>query len=64
MNGEIMRIFIPKIAQWLGGRDDLCSVYTRCLLSDIGIPNGPAEDSTRGLLKAHKMKNMKFRKPN
>ena len=31
--------------------------------SDIGIPNGPAEDSTQGLLKAHDPKNMKSRKP-
>jgi hypothetical protein len=32
-------------------------------ISDIGIPNGPAEDSTRGLLKAHYPKNKKIRKP-
>ncbi|KAK1652597.1 hypothetical protein QYE76_070402 [Lolium multiflorum] len=31
--------------------------------ADIGIPNGPAEDSTRGLLKAHYPKNKKIRKP-
>ena len=31
--------------------------------TDIGIPNGPAEDSTRGLLKAHDSMNMKIRKP-
>jgi hypothetical protein len=31
--------------------------------SDIGIPNGPAEDSTRGLLKAHYPKNKKIREP-
>jgi hypothetical protein len=30
---------------------------------DIGIPNGPAKDSTRGLLKAHYPKNKKTRKP-
>jgi hypothetical protein len=30
---------------------------------DIDIPNGPAEDSTLGLLKAHDPKNMKIRKP-
>ena len=30
---------------------------------DIGIPNGPAEDGTRGLLKAHDPKNKKIRKP-
>ncbi|KAK1696073.1 hypothetical protein QYE76_012770 [Lolium multiflorum] len=29
--------------------------------TDIGIPNGPAEDSTRGLLKAHYPKNKKIR---
>jgi hypothetical protein len=33
------------------------------LPSDIGIPNGPAEDSTRGLLKAHDSKNKKIQKP-
>ena len=32
-------------------------------IDDIGIPNGPAEDSTRGLLKAHDSKNKKNRKP-
>ena len=32
-------------------------------VTDIGIPNGPAEDSTRGLLKAHDSMNMKIRKP-
>ena len=31
--------------------------------SDIGIPNGPAEDSTRGLLKANYPQNKKTRKP-
>ena len=31
--------------------------------TDIGIPNGPAKDGTRGLLKAHKSKNMKFGSP-
>jgi hypothetical protein len=31
--------------------------------NDIGIPNGPAEDGTRGLLKAHDSMNMKTRKP-
>jgi hypothetical protein len=31
--------------------------------SDIGIPNGPAEYSTRGLLKAQNSKNKKTRKP-
>ena len=31
--------------------------------TDIGIPNGPAEDSTRGLLKAHYPKNKKIREP-
>jgi hypothetical protein len=30
---------------------------------DIGIPNGPAEYSTRGLLKAHYPKNKKIREP-
>ena len=30
---------------------------------DIGIPNGPADDGTRGLLKAHYPKNKKVRKP-
>jgi hypothetical protein len=30
---------------------------------DIGIPNGPVKDSTRGLLKAHYLKNKKIRKP-
>ena len=30
---------------------------------DIGIPNGPAEEDTRGLLKAHDPKNKKIRKP-
>jgi hypothetical protein len=30
---------------------------------DIGIPNGPAEDSTRSLLKAHYPKNKKIREP-
>jgi hypothetical protein len=30
---------------------------------DIGIPNEPAEDSTRGLLKAHDSNNKKIRKP-
>ena len=33
------------------------------MATDIGIPNGPAEDSTRGLLKAHDSKNKKNRKP-
>jgi hypothetical protein len=32
-------------------------------LSDIGIPNGPAKDGTRGLLKAHESKNIKFGSP-
>jgi hypothetical protein len=32
-------------------------------VSDIGIPNWPAEDSTRSLLKAHDSKNKKNRKP-
>ena len=31
--------------------------------TDIGIPNGPAEDGTRGLLKAHEPKDKKNRKP-
>ena len=31
--------------------------------TDIGIPNGPAEDGTRGLPKAHDSKNKKNRKP-
>jgi hypothetical protein len=31
--------------------------------ADIGIPNGPAEDSTRGLLKAQYPKNKKIREP-
>ena len=35
----------------------------KCAAGDIGIPNGPAEDSTRGLLKAHYPKNKKIRKP-
>jgi hypothetical protein len=30
---------------------------------DIGIPNGPARNSTRGLLKAHYSKNKKIWKP-
>jgi hypothetical protein len=30
---------------------------------DIGIPNGPARNSTRGLLKAQYPKNKKTRKP-
>jgi hypothetical protein len=30
---------------------------------DIGNPNGSAEDSTLGLLKAHDPKNIKIRKP-
>jgi hypothetical protein len=30
---------------------------------DIGIPKGPAEDGTRGLLKADDSKNKKNRKP-
>lgn len=37
--------------------------YLHASSSDIGIPNGPAEDSTRGLLKAHYPKNKKIRKP-
>jgi hypothetical protein len=32
-------------------------------LTDIGIPNRPAEDDTWGLLKAHRSKNMKFGSP-
>jgi hypothetical protein len=32
-------------------------------LDDIGITNGPAEDGTRGLLKAYRSKNMKFEIP-
>jgi hypothetical protein len=32
-------------------------------LSDIGIPNGSAIDSTRDLLKAHYPKNKKIREP-
>ena len=31
--------------------------------TDIGIPNGPAEDGTRGLWKAHDSKFMKPRSP-
>jgi hypothetical protein len=31
--------------------------------SDIGIPNGPAEDNIRGLLKAQYPKNKKIREP-
>ena len=40
-----------------------CSLHFESMTSDIGIPNGPAEDSTRGLLKAHYPKNKKTRKP-
>jgi hypothetical protein len=36
------------------------STRKRDILADIGIPNGPAKDDTRGLLKAH---NPKFMKP-
>jgi hypothetical protein len=32
-------------------------------VGDIGIPNGPAKDVTRGLPKAHESKNMKFGSP-
>ncbi|KAK1603400.1 hypothetical protein QYE76_059183, partial [Lolium multiflorum] len=32
-------------------------------LTDIGIPDGPAEDGTWGLLKAHESKNMKLGSP-
>ncbi len=32
-------------------------------LGDIGTPNGPAEDGTRGLLKAHYPKFMKLGSP-
>jgi hypothetical protein len=31
------------------------------LSTDIGIPDGPAEDGTRSLLKAHYPKNKKIR---
>jgi hypothetical protein len=30
-----------------------------CVSADIGIPNGPAEDGTLGLLKDHDSKNTK-----
>ena len=32
--------------------------------TDIGIPNGPAEEGTRDLLKAHDPKKIKLGKPN
>jgi hypothetical protein len=32
-------------------------------MSDISIPDGPAEDGTRGLLKAHDPKFMKLESP-
>jgi hypothetical protein len=32
-------------------------------VADIGIPNGPAKGSTRGLLKAHYPKDKKIPKP-
>jgi hypothetical protein len=35
----------------LSGNGDLGELMAR-VAADIGIPNGPAEDSTRGLLKA------------
>jgi hypothetical protein len=40
-----------------------CYICNTSKVTDIGIPNGPAEDSTLGLLKAHDRKNMKIRKP-
>jgi hypothetical protein len=32
-------------------------------LNDIGIPNGPVEEGTRGSLKAHESTNMEFGSP-
>ncbi|KAK1686806.1 hypothetical protein QYE76_047654 [Lolium multiflorum] len=37
--------------------------HTPWCCTDIGIPNGPAEDSTRGLLEAQYSKNKKIREP-
>ena len=41
----------------------ICSYVSSAVPVDIGIPNGPAEEGTRGLLKAHDPKNKKIRKP-
>jgi hypothetical protein len=43
--------------------EDEASEMKTEMISDIGIPNGPAEYRTRGLLKAHYPKNKKIRDP-
>jgi hypothetical protein len=45
----------------LNGNDEFGLLFTGH--GDIGIPNGSAEDGTRGLLKAHESTNTKLGSP-
>ena len=47
----------------VGDFPSLCDSSKISGATDIGIPNGPAEEGTRGLLKAHDPKDKKIWKP-